>query len=470
MLIIFSAIFSAGYSQTIIVPDDKPTIQDAINISTNGDTVLVKEGTYYENIDFSGKNITVGSYFLVTGDTTLISQTIIDADSLGCAVAFKNNETHDALLSGFTLINGTGEKVDGLLYGGAIYCSGASPLLDHLHIIGNSASGIGSGCGGGAFFNNSQAIISNSVIMDNSAYYGGGIRCNQAEVTIVNTIIKNNFAISGGGVMFRECPSSFIRRCIFTGNQAIYGGAVCCSISSPVIDKTTCFKNKGLYGGRLNIGYGSNPDLVNSICWKNSMHSGTVSEIYLAEGSNSILVAYSDIEGGQDSIDDETYGLVYWLDGNINVYPEFTDSSSLDLNLIQGSPCIDAGTDLFVNGGDTISQITDYYGNAPDMGAFEYQSPQGIEPLPGNDPADGLQVITNFQTGENSIVITITREDLVNLSVWDMQGRIIIILVNRRLLPGNYYLELQSSYLKPAVYLIRMNTSSGPVAKKFITY
>ena len=44
-------------SWTVNVPDDYETIQDAINASKNGDTVLVSPGEYTENIDFTGKSI-----------------------------------------------------------------------------------------------------------------------------------------------------------------------------------------------------------------------------------------------------------------------------------------------------------------------------------------------------------------------------------------------------------------------------
>src|SRR5947208_12634307 len=43
---------------TINVPAGQPTIQAAINAASNGDTVLVAPGIYYENINFMGKQIT----------------------------------------------------------------------------------------------------------------------------------------------------------------------------------------------------------------------------------------------------------------------------------------------------------------------------------------------------------------------------------------------------------------------------
>src|SRR5262245_23192392 len=72
---------SARCQNTLNVPADYPTIQSAINAANNGDTVLVAPGTYYENINFNGKAITVTS-------SSGASATIIDGSHNGTVVTF----------------------------------------------------------------------------------------------------------------------------------------------------------------------------------------------------------------------------------------------------------------------------------------------------------------------------------------------------------------------------------------------
>jgi len=52
------------------------TIQEAIDAANSGDTIEVSEGTYYENIVFDGKNITVQSINPL--DPDIVSETTID--------------------------------------------------------------------------------------------------------------------------------------------------------------------------------------------------------------------------------------------------------------------------------------------------------------------------------------------------------------------------------------------------------
>ena len=73
-----------SYSATLLVPDEYSTIQSAIDVASDGDEVQVSAGTYYENINFNGKNIVVQGAHQET--------TIIDGGQMGSVVVFENGE------------------------------------------------------------------------------------------------------------------------------------------------------------------------------------------------------------------------------------------------------------------------------------------------------------------------------------------------------------------------------------------
>ena len=81
-------------------------IQEGIDAASHGDTVIVAEGSYVENIEFSRKNI------VLTGtdplDSDVVQGTIIDGNQAGSVITFDGSEDETCVLSGFTITNGSG--------------------------------------------------------------------------------------------------------------------------------------------------------------------------------------------------------------------------------------------------------------------------------------------------------------------------------------------------------------------------
>ena len=55
------ALTTAANAATIYVPDGCPTIQQAVNYASPGDEIVVRDGTYYENIVVAKSYLTIRS-------------------------------------------------------------------------------------------------------------------------------------------------------------------------------------------------------------------------------------------------------------------------------------------------------------------------------------------------------------------------------------------------------------------------
>ncbi len=338
----------------LYVPDKYANIQSAIDKADDGDSIIVSPGVYYENINFKGKNIVMGSRFLITSDTAYISQTAINGNQNGSVVTFKNGEDSTALLTGFTITNGFSDT-----FPGGIYCDNSSPRLENLMVIEN----IGGDGGGIGFGFNSNSRIKNVTIQDNDAILkGGGIICGvNSNISLQNVEIKYNSAPEGGGIwIFISNPK--LNNVKIIGNKAFYwgGGIYCIDHSSPSLVNVTVTENTAIdsTGGGIYC-ISSNPNLINSILWNNSPN-----EIYFFKGpgSSSITVSYSDIQGGEAGIETSDKDFVYWLNDNIDTNPLFVNAEQGDVHLRLSSPCIDAG--------NPDPQYNDADGSRNDMGAY----------------------------------------------------------------------------------------------------
>ena len=332
--------FAMQANATIInIPDDYPTIQEGIDASTDGDTVLVQPDTYVENINFNGHNIVLGSLFLTTGDTTYIGQTIIDGDSSGSVVTFEDGETASACVTGFTIQNGL------FSYGGGIYCLSSNPTISNNIIRKNNALALFAR-GGGISCHSSNPTISNNVIIENNASaqfaWGGGISCSNSSPLITDNIISENISdgsegAGGGGIACLNESNPTITNNLITSNEVFSmfladGGGIHCDISNPAIINNTITGNApgGVSGG------GSNAIVKNNIIWANAF--------FEIDSLSSAAITYCDIRGGWEG------------EGNIDADPLFRDPDNGDFHLMStecsdpyDSPCIDTGSPAIID-------------------------------------------------------------------------------------------------------------------------
>ena len=333
-IFVFLITYTFALANIINIPSDQSTIQAGIDVSEVGDIVLVSPGTYYENIDFTGKNITVASLFLNTQDVGYIEETVINGSGLGSVVTFQNYENQTAVLCGFTITNGDASE------GGGINCIGADPQITDCLILGNETSLKG----GGINFDGSEATVENVQISDNDGgFEGGGISCYESNITLTDVHFLNNDGGNYGGGIISNSSNLILNRVVIAGNIASFrgGGMQCEEGSLPELTNVTIYGNDANDGGGIYCNSSSVPQLENCIVWNNTN-----------DPLNGDLTAvYSDIEYGFDGI------------GNIDSDPLFENASGDNYNLTSSSPCIDTGNP---------DSPFDPDGTTADMGALFY--------------------------------------------------------------------------------------------------
>jgi PKD repeat protein/uncharacterized protein (DUF2141 family) len=369
------------------------TIQHGIDVSTEGDTVLVIPGTYYENIDFIGKNIVVGSQHLFGNDTSFISQTIIYGVSDNEAVVnFTNGESTEAVFYGFSITGGSyrGVYIDNadpsIKYlkvfnnniinevGAGIYIYSSGSSLIQCEIFNNNCTG---SVGGGLYIWSYSGNFFNNKIFDNSADAGGGIYITDSPFANIesNFIYYNHASMNGGGMYFNASNTILQHNLIaFNSTDDPQGGGAGIRInaSDPTLKNNTIAYNQGMNGGGIRIGFSSDPQLINNIVWGNAA-SLLGNQIKLDDDNSDPDFYYCDIEGG---IDDFGYEVGVTFDGAyencIDEDPLFNDSDNNDFSLTEDSPCIDAGDPSQPDDPDlSISDMGYLYYHQDFVAAFE---------------------------------------------------------------------------------------------------
>ena len=405
-LVLFSFGAISARASTIHVPGDQPTIQAGIDAASNGDTVLVAPGTYYENIDFKGKAITVTS----SGGAT---QTVIDGSSgQNPTVVFRNKEAKTSILSGFTIQGGGigGGTTSPTNYGtGGILIQQGSPVIANNVITHNHCNGIQSNgssplienneidntldvqgqcgfAGGSAIWldgslsyynagNQPQglpAIVTGNIIQNNTqagrddagGNGGTGVAIWGAYASIIGNTIRNNVSLGDGGAIlaFNTNDVTIIGNLIY-GNKAATDGAI--SLEPPgatvgpfigIVASNTIYGNTqtSSYGGA----YGDAPPAQVYLSGNLGQYL-LVNNIIVGSGQGAVAVAcgstynylsltplvfdHNDIYNPGASAYGPTCSAQAGTYGNISADPRFSNPATGDYHLLQGSPAIDAG-------------------------------------------------------------------------------------------------------------------------------
>ncbi|MBN2209794.1 MAG: hypothetical protein JW709_00210, partial [Sedimentisphaerales bacterium] len=225
------------------------SIQAAIYAAANGDVIEVPSGTYYEHINFYGKQITLYSRSGNPVDT-IFDGRFIDLSSGSLVLSlFKgsiltcSSEETNTVIDGFTITGGLGTYVSAYKYryGGGLFNSSSNPTVTNCIFTANSVTGDG----GGMYNTQSSPTITACNFIENSASFAGGgmDNRNESNPTVTDCTFSQNTAGTNGGGMenFTNC-SSTVTNCTFTANSVTgAGGGMYNSNCSPRV--TDCIFN-----------------------------------------------------------------------------------------------------------------------------------------------------------------------------------------------------------------------------------
>lgn len=250
---------TAASAQTINVPHDYDTIQQAIDAAMTGDQIVVWPGVYQENLLIEFKAITLVGMSGSSGTTVQAADSqqpvlqvaitdgegVVTIDGLtftggmgGARFDFadaviKNCVMHDnpggsgirmfwstIEISNCTITaNGSSD-----VQGGGIFADLCTFSMHGTTIVENRASS-----GGGVRLVETIMDVDNCIVRDNEADNGGGLLTGLATVTIRNTLLTRNVALdSGGAIALAEMLGTTLqlRGCRIEGNSAVTGGGI----------------------------------------------------------------------------------------------------------------------------------------------------------------------------------------------------------------------------------------------------
>lgn len=364
--------------------------------------------------------------------------------------------------------------------GGGIKISGCHPTITGCDIIGNDGDLRG---GGIDMFGSSSLIITNCTITGNVCspvgwiVGGGGIASQGSDMTITECTISHNVGSGyGGGGICISGGSAVVTSCTIDSNSAPYegpGGGIYADCDSLLVDHCT-FVDNSPGDQSMVIGWAIHTEGNTALLLTNSIVQGrnvTLDRLIGLFGA-SASISYSDFYQYRDAfVGNLPPGLggltqvnangdscdVYY---NIFMDPLFVDYANADYHLQETSPCIDAGDPTSPY--DPDSTITD-------MGRYYYDQ-TGIEEISARASTDCccLSCLPNPCKSSAKIQFSLPVPSRVNLSVYDISGRLVLTLASGQYEPGIHEATLDASELSSGVYFYRLGASEFTVIKKVV--
>ena len=329
------ALAHAASARDIRVPAERPTISAALASAADGDRILVDEGVYRENLDLSGKRVSLVS-------SGCPQRTVLDGGGLASAIRVGRGEVR---IEGFTVTGGRAP------FGGGIIVETSGPAAPAV------------------------VELARLIVRGNEALEGGGGLAARGApgslilLTVENVLVAGNAAREGGGALLEAdlaggAVDALVVNCTFAENRAT-------SLGGGLLARGAVFPRASPEA----------PIAFNCVFWTNRGSGDLLSDVFLDTGLPPRgKIQFSDLSDGQFAGEF----------GNVTLDPAFRDPARGDYRLRPGSPIGDAGVPRAVGPGFEIeAPLFDF------DGAVRYDDPEvpnlngGFHPMgfDGDSPA-----------------------------------------------------------------------------------
>jgi hypothetical protein len=411
-------------------------IQDAIDVASAGDFIVVSNGTYntggrvvfgtMTNRVVINKAVTVQS---VNGSAATIIAGLPNTGgylSTGIRCVYLTN---GAALIGFTLTNGASRlsgNITNEQSGAAVWCESTNAIISNCALMHSYANQFG----GAAY----QGTLNNCIITNNQAFFSGGgtylANLNNCVVAgnkliqgsggggaslgiLNNCLVIGNFAPGYGGGTYL----STMNGCIVSNNSAGFGGGVCLGVANNSLISSN---RASLYGGgacsnTLNnciltanngwkFGGGAYQSTLNNCTLVNNTASDYGGGAYGGNLGNCTIVSNSVYSSGGGAYSAMLNNCIVYYNrspensnaysgnlnyccttplptvgvGNITNEPVFVNLAGGDFHLQTNSPCINSGNNTYVTSSTDLDGNPRIVGGTVDMGAYEFQTPSSV--------------------------------------------------------------------------------------------
>jgi len=312
-LVLLPTVIVKAQSKTIVVPDDYPTIQAAIDNANAGDTVFVRSGTYNQTITINKSINLIGE----GADSTYLTIPTIYATAIDvtppatCVIAVNAN---DVEISNFNIYQGN-------IGGVGILSNGTGNQINYLN-FGSIQTGI--------VVDGSNQYISQNVI-DNAMT---GIQCNGQNNQIIDNVLHGDttciFLSGSYNSVTENSASAYEEICLIVNNantNIIYNNKVSGGIYLTSADDNIIYNNS-LDG----VGLGDYPRgaASDNLIAGNTIEGAVDWGIEMGYGSNNVF--YGNLIANNGGYGHDGYGLALGgidveVDNNLFYYNMFMNNS-----------------------------------------------------------------------------------------------------------------------------------------------